>query len=287
MQAHEKAREPKTLYPEEAEAFMKGRAEGSYTLLDVRQPLEYEEAHLPGARLIPLPKLVDSIGELDPEKPVVLYCAVGGRSRMAAQLLANQGFRDVYNIMGGIQAWEQPTASGPIGLHLRFIRGDENPEEVIGLAYGMELALREFHRRMRDQSRDAALSELLEHLIKAEDSHMKRLERLLRDVAPGGPESAALPAGPGAGSGVMEGGIDVSRFMEENEPYLRTLAGYLDIAMMIEAQALDLYLRMAAESRNETTRSVLLRIGDEEKAHLALLGGYMDRGGRQILDAPL
>lgn len=286
MEKRVRNKEPKLMYPDEAEAFMQQRPEGSYTLLDVRQPLEYEEAHLPGARLIPLPKLLDSIDDLDPSKPVVAYCAVGGRSRMAAQLLINQGFADVYNIVGGIQAWDQPTASSPTEFHLRFIRGDESPEEVLGLAYGMELALREFHERMRDQSSDGALQELLSHLIKAEDSHMKSLEDLLREVSPGGALTAAPGTG-GAGAGTMEGGIDVARFMEENEPYLRSLSGYLDIAMMIEAQALDLYLRMAAESRNEQTRRVLLRIGDEEKGHLALLGRYRDEKGSVALNTLL
>lgn len=283
-----KPSEPKGMYPEEADAFMKEHPEGSYTLLDVRQPMEYEEAHLPGARLIPLPKLFDSIGDLDPEKAVLTYCAVGGRSRMAAQLLTNQGFKEVYNILGGIQAWEQPTASGPTGLHLKFIRGDEKPREVIGLAYGMELALREFHRRMQEKSADAALSELLTHLVNAEDSHMRTLVSLLHDVAPESAEAMLPAAGEGTdASGLMEGGIDVSTFMEENEPYLRTLGGYLEIAMMIETQALDLYLRMAGESKNEITRKVLLRIGDEEKAHLGMLGRYMDAKGKDVFGSPV
>jgi len=43
------------------------------TILDVRQPKEYQGKHLPGARLIPLPQLADRISELDPEKPVMVY----------------------------------------------------------------------------------------------------------------------------------------------------------------------------------------------------------------------
>lgn len=286
MPGNENPKEPKVMYPDEADTFMKERPEGSYTLLDVRQPMEYEDAHLPGARLIPLPKLFDSIGDLDRDKAVVVYCAVGGRSRMAAQLLVNQGFKDVYNILGGIQAWEQPTAASPTEFHLKFVRGDEDPKEVIGLAFGMELALRDFHQRMHDQTSDAALSELLAHLIKAEDSHMKTLEDLLGEVSPESPGTVrAQVVKQAPDSGLMEGGIDVSKFMEENEPYLKTLAGYLEIAMMIETQALDLYLRMAGESTNAVTRKVLLRIGDEEKAHLSLLGRYMDTKGKEALGA--
>ena len=58
------------------------------TLLDVRQPGEYESEHIPGAKLIPLPDLNDRMTELDADKPTIVYCAIGGRSRMAAQMLA-------------------------------------------------------------------------------------------------------------------------------------------------------------------------------------------------------
>jgi len=63
----------KNLEPDEARAFMKERREGSYTLLDVRQPGEYEKARIPGARLIPLPELPSRLKEIDPDKPVIAY----------------------------------------------------------------------------------------------------------------------------------------------------------------------------------------------------------------------
>jgi rhodanese-related sulfurtransferase len=58
---------------EEAKAFMAENKEGTYTLLDVRQPVEYEKERIPGAKLVPLPELSDGIGDLDPEKPVIVY----------------------------------------------------------------------------------------------------------------------------------------------------------------------------------------------------------------------
>ena len=58
---------------EQAGNFMINRKEGDYTLLDVRQDREYEKSRIPGARLIPLPQLTDRLGELDPEKPVIVY----------------------------------------------------------------------------------------------------------------------------------------------------------------------------------------------------------------------
>jgi len=57
----------------EAEAYMNEHKEGTYTLLDVRQPGEYENSRIPGAQLIPLPELSNRLNELDPKKPVITY----------------------------------------------------------------------------------------------------------------------------------------------------------------------------------------------------------------------
>lgn len=58
---------------DEVKKFMADHREGTYTLLDVRQPEEYQQEHIPGAKLIPLPKLVDSLDQLDPGKPTIAY----------------------------------------------------------------------------------------------------------------------------------------------------------------------------------------------------------------------
>jgi rhodanese-related sulfurtransferase len=63
----------KSMDTDEAKAYMAGHKEGSFTLLDVRQPSEYENTRIPGAKLIPLPELADRLGELDPDKPVIPY----------------------------------------------------------------------------------------------------------------------------------------------------------------------------------------------------------------------
>jgi rhodanese-related sulfurtransferase len=63
----------KSMDSKKATAFMETHTEGTFTLLDVRQPKEYQKAHIPGAQLIPLSKLPDSLNELDPAKPVIVY----------------------------------------------------------------------------------------------------------------------------------------------------------------------------------------------------------------------
>ncbi|CAG1770718.1 partial thiosulfate sulfurtransferase, partial [uncultured bacterium] len=94
----------------EARQYVQRMAGDAFTLLDVRPPGEYEAEHLPGAKLIPLAELGSRLPELDAGKPIVVYCAIGGRSRVAAQVLAAKGFREVLNLSGGIKAWNSQKA---------------------------------------------------------------------------------------------------------------------------------------------------------------------------------
>ncbi len=55
------------------QSFMDSNKEGNFTLLDVRQPQEYEAARIPGSKLVPLPSLDDRLDELDPAKPIIAY----------------------------------------------------------------------------------------------------------------------------------------------------------------------------------------------------------------------
>jgi rhodanese-related sulfurtransferase len=79
----------------------------SFLLLDVRQPSEWETARIEGARLVPLGELEARIAELADwkDRPVVVHCHHGGRSAKACQILAQAGFTDVANLVGGIDAW--------------------------------------------------------------------------------------------------------------------------------------------------------------------------------------
>ena len=58
---------------EEVREFLKNKNPGEYNLIDVRQPLEYERGHIPGAQLIPLGELRNHISAIDPSKPTITY----------------------------------------------------------------------------------------------------------------------------------------------------------------------------------------------------------------------
>ncbi len=74
-------------------------------VVDVRAPSEVEAGTIPGARPVPIPELADRTSELDPQRPVLVYCAGGYRSILAASLLASRGFTDVSDLLGGYGAW--------------------------------------------------------------------------------------------------------------------------------------------------------------------------------------
>lgn len=74
-------------------------------LVDVRTDEEINIASLPNVRHIPLQTLPERINELDPAAPTALLCHHGARSEMAARFLERNGFEDVSNVTGGIDAW--------------------------------------------------------------------------------------------------------------------------------------------------------------------------------------
>jgi hydroxyacylglutathione hydrolase len=75
-------------------------------VLDVREPWEYAQGHIPGAKLMPLGQLSHQILELDPSQPVAVVCASGSRSQSAAALLGQKGFTKVYNLLDGMYGWQ-------------------------------------------------------------------------------------------------------------------------------------------------------------------------------------
>lgn len=265
----------KSMDVDEAKEYMSGHKEGTYTILDVRQPWEYEKEHITGAKLIPLPQLSEKIGELDPEKSTIVNCAVGGRSRVAAQLLSGQGFKEVYNLKGGILAWKGRKATGPVESGMLFLKGDESAEDIIVLAYGMEEGLRKFYISMAEKFKGQESADTLGKLASIEDTHKQKLLEIYKrlDTSVKDRETFELKIV----SQAMEGGLTTEEFINQYRPVLETVRGVLTMAITVETQALDLYMRYAERMRDEKSKTVLYNIAEEEKIHLKELGKLLDK----------
>lgn len=82
------------------------RKDSRVYLLDVRTPGEYRQVRLDGAHLIPIDQLLRRVGELPKDRPILVYCTVGARSSQVFRYLAAQGYPEVYNLSGGLSAWQ-------------------------------------------------------------------------------------------------------------------------------------------------------------------------------------
>ena len=77
------------------------------TILDVRNPPEWEICRIEGAKLIPMGEIQDRLGELDPADTIVAHCHHGARSARVVNFLRQMGFSRAINLAGGIDAWSE------------------------------------------------------------------------------------------------------------------------------------------------------------------------------------
>ena len=258
----------------EAEVYINRHASGAYTLLDVRQPGEYESEHLPGAKLIPLPDLDRRVSELDAAKPTIVYCAIGGRSRVAAQMLASRGFGEVYNLSGGIKAWTHKKAIGREDLGLDLFSGREAPLETLGVAYSLEAGLRDFYHSMAKKAADEGTAALFEKLAAMEVIHQDRLLIEYNRLAGTAFDRQAFESQ--LVDDQTEGGLTTEEYLARYQPDLNAPREIISLAMSIEAQAMDLYQRAAARAETDDVKTMLIKMAGEEHAHLTQLGRRLE-----------
>ncbi|MFP4392511.1 MAG: rhodanese-like domain-containing protein [Desulfohalobiaceae bacterium] len=244
-------------------------------ILDVRQPKEYEQGHIPGAKLVPLPELGNRLRELDPKKSTLVYCAVGGRSRAAAQMLAGQGYDSVLNLKGGFKAWNGEAAAGPEADGLELFSGSESLQELIITAYGLEHGLQELYDSMQSKVDNQEVAQLFAKLADIEKNHKQRLfseyqklDAAIQDIQ-SFEEQVVVRA--------LEGGLSTQEVLKRMQPDQESSTSILELAMSIETQAWDLYQRAADRQPDEDGRALLEKLVDEEKAHLAQLGRLLEQ----------
>ena len=189
-------------------------------------------------------------------------------------MLAGQGFTEVYNLTGGIKAWQGQKAAGPAEVGMARIGGRETPAEIIVLAYGMEEGLKSFYALMAARSDAKEVSGLFDKLAGIEVRHQEKLFELYRDYAEAGIDKQALEQEIVVTA--MEGGLTTDEFLASHQAVLETKEEVVGLAMELETQALDLYLRYSSALEDDKTKEVLFQLAEEEKAHLRSLGTLME-----------
>jgi len=191
-------------------------------------------------------------------------------------LLAGKGFKEIYNLSGGIKAWKKEVAVGAEDVGLHLFSGGTSPEEAIITGFGLEAGLRDFYVSMQKKVTKESTKALFTMLADIEILHQERLVKLYAErtgVNISREDFAQKIAGP-----AMEGGLTTEEYLQLYQTDLESETEVLGMALAIEAQALDLYSRAAQRSKNhEGVQEVLLQIAEEERSHIARLSDYMDQ----------
>ena len=264
----------KSLDVAQAREYVQKKPPDELTLLDVRQPNEYEAGHIPGARLIPLPDILSRLDEIDSNKTTVVYCAVGGRSRVAAQMIATQGFSEVYNLSGGFKAWKGEAAFGAEEKGLELFTGNESVEETLVVAYSLEEGLRSFYLEMQAKVKNSNARNLFKKLSEIEVKHQERVLEEYRKITASSITREEFEKKVVVST--LEGGLTTEEYTTLFHPNWESVTDIIEVAMSIEAQALDLYLRASDRSGEPQSQKVLRQIADEERTHLAQLGKLIE-----------
>lgn len=190
-------------------------------------------------------------------------------------MLAGNGYSKIYNLSGGIKAWEKEVAVGAedTGLHL-FTR-EESPEEAIIIGFGLEMGLRDFYLSMLPKVSLETTKSLFKKLADIEILHQQRLVELYEEIT--GTVLSLEEFAKKIAEPAMEGGLTTEEYLQLYTIDLNSELEVLGLAMAIEAQALDLYMRAADKSKKSETRQVLLQIAEEERNHIERLSSYIDQ----------
>ena len=103
---------------DELKARIDNKSDKNFIIVDIRDDESYAQGHIPGAINIPLNELGYRAFSLDKTKDIIVYCFTGATSEVACQILVKAGFKDVYNVIGGIKAWNYAveTSDGRVNI---------------------------------------------------------------------------------------------------------------------------------------------------------------------------
>ena len=166
-------------------------------------------------------------------------------------------------------------AVGPEDTGLHLFTSAESPEEAVILGFSLEMGLRDFYLSMQLKASRESTKALFGKLADIEILHQEWLVELYKEITGTAltitefAEKIAEPA--------MEGGLTTEEYMQLYKVDLDSELEVLGMALAIEAQALDLYLRAAERSDNSKAKQILFHIADEERSHIARLSSYVDQ----------
>jgi rhodanese-related sulfurtransferase/rubrerythrin len=258
----------RTISVKEARKKLEASNNGEVALLDVREPKEYAQGHIKGARLMPLSQLVQRTEELDPSRPAIVYCRVGRRSGPAASLLENSGMSSAMSLEGGIEAWNGNVLSCSLEPGVFPLDGKDPVEKLLSVAWALEDGKCEFYESVRGTLKDGEAKMVFNALINSERKHKDTLFEAYGKHAAAADEDA-IKKSSGA---FLKGGANLEKALGWLGAPERTALDILELCLQLEANALDLYMKIIRRIDEPAIKDVLNQVLEEEKTHLMSIG---------------
>lgn len=242
----------------------------NYALIDVRQPSEYEQGHIPGALLMPLGELETRLDELPEKQTLFFYCRSGKRSQAAAMLTASEFAIEtkIYSMDGGIMAWNGTTVTGfpAVGLFTHARSVEEALKQTMDLERGAEL----FYEQLLERIDSDPVVQKLNQLAKAEEGHARILHSAWCKVNSNLPPFDTIYNR--LEGRIVEGGKEVDYLLALlNEKSNFFCFDALELALQVECAALDLYSTLALQYQEHHLQEIFTTIAQAEKEHIKMV----------------
>ena len=187
------------------------------------------------------------------------------RSKAAAGLLNSAGFTNILNMSGGILRYDGGKAMGTEAFGMDQFLGQEFPD-MFRLSYAMEEGMRQLYIALQECTDNPETVAMLDRFARYEDGHKAKL-------------LASFPGNKSEGLqdvSRLEGGFDKQQFLDHYRKHLPGKRDMVELGMMLETQALDLYSRLSRDTENKQSRELFAFLASEEKMHLQVLSRELD-----------
>jgi len=192
---------------------------------------------------------------------------------VAAQQLAGKGFKEVINLKGGMKGWNGHEAVGTEEQGMELFHDLGSAEQVLKTAYSLEQGLEDFYLRMMEKVSSPEVIGLFEKLAGIEEIHKEILFDEYTRLT-GADDLSVFKEN--LEQDALEGGMTTDEYLQRVNPDFEKMDEVIGLAMSIEAQALDLYMRALQNTSDSQSKKMLERIAGEERSHLEHLGSLMD-----------